>query len=563
MMHSAPPAVRRPLLAALLVLAPLTVHAAGPVAPGAGTLLQEVQPVLPATPSSRGTGLTIERQGGVKLPPSAPFEVKSIRISGNTLFDTPTLHALVADAEGKSLTLSQLDQLATRITDYYHAHGYPLTRAIIPAQVIREGVVEIEIIEARYGKISLANRSRVIDSLLEDTLATLKSAQAIDQPSLDHALLLLSDIPGVEASATLRPGETVGTSDLLVAADPGPAASGNVALDNFGNRYTGRERLGATANFNNPLHHGDYLGLSGLTSGSGMNYVRVAYDTLLNGRGTRLGGAYSALRYVLGDSLAALNGHGSAEVAGLWLKHPLLRTRDVNVNGQIQVEQLKLKDHIDVSSIRTDRHLGDWTASLSGDERDTFLAGAFSTWNLAWTAGHLGFDDAQAQLADAATAKTQGSFTKWNAGAARLQGLTPASVLYLTVSAQWAGSNLDAARKIAVGGPYSVRAYDTGAVSGDSGVMGSAEFRHELGSFWNGQWQAVAFVDSAHVTLNKTVWVAGDNSATLSGAGLGLYWSGPDRWSVRTYLAAPLGPKPALLASNTSARAWLEINRGF
>jgi len=42
----------------------------------------------------------------------------------------------------------------------------------------------------------------VIDSLLEDRLSTLQSGQAIDQASLNHSLLL-SDIPGVEASATV------------------------------------------------------------------------------------------------------------------------------------------------------------------------------------------------------------------------------------------------------------------------------------------------------------------------------------------------------------------------
>ena len=39
--------------------------------------------------------------------------------------------------------------LAARITDFYHSHGYPLARAMIAAQAIRAGVVEIEIIEAR------------------------------------------------------------------------------------------------------------------------------------------------------------------------------------------------------------------------------------------------------------------------------------------------------------------------------------------------------------------------------------------------------------------------------
>src|SRR6266481_2094235 len=71
-------------------------HAAGVAVPNAGTILQQAQPVTPQTPSPNETGLTIEQPNGGTLPPSAPFEVKTIQITGNTLFDTATLHKLVA-----------------------------------------------------------------------------------------------------------------------------------------------------------------------------------------------------------------------------------------------------------------------------------------------------------------------------------------------------------------------------------------------------------------------------------------------------------------------------------
>jgi hemolysin activation/secretion protein len=363
--------------------------------------------------------------------------------------------------------------------------------------------------------------------------------------------------------ATLKPGETVGTSDLLVEAAAGQAITGNVMLDNYGNRYTGRARIGGSVNFNNPLHHGDYLSLSGLSSGSGMNYGRIAYDTLMNGQGTRLGGSYSALHYILGGPLASLNGHGTAQVESLWAKHPLRRSRDVNLYGQFQYDRMQLRDHIDASAIRTDRSVANWTASLAGDARDGFFSGAVNSGSLGWTAGQVGFDDSAAQLADAASASTRGGFSKWNASLARLQRLGPDSVLYLSYSGQWANANLDASRKMVAGGPYTVRAYDMGAVSGDSGYVASAEFRHDLGSAWQGQWQAVAFIDSAHVTVNKNVWVAGTNSARLSGAGAGLNWMGPEQWSAKIYVAAPIGSAPVLVANSASARAWIEIGKGF
>lgn len=553
-----------PLFAALLAaLAPLTAQALDPALPGAGSILQQVQPLLPPTPSPSGTGLTTQSPEGARLPASAPIHVTSLQITGNTVFDTASLYALVANAEGQSLTLSQLDAVAARITAYYRSHGYPLARALIPAQTIQAGVVRIQIIEAHYGKIGLENSSRVHDALLAATLSPLQAGQVIGQSSLESSLLLLSDIPGVLVAASLRPGQTVGTSDLLVNTSPGPAVTGNVALDDYGDRYTGRARAGGTVKFINPLHHGDVLSADGLTTGDGLNYGRIAYESVLNGEGTRVGGAYSALHYTLGESLASLDAHGTAQVQSIWAKQPLVRSRALNLYGQIEYDQLQLRDHIDTSAIRTDRHLGNTTLSLSGDARDMLLSDAVSSWNVGWTAGRVGFDDAAAEQADAQSARTQRSFSKWNANLARLQSLGASNALYLAVSGQWANTNLDASQKMTAGGPFSVRAYDTGAVAGDTGYLASIELRHTLDLAWGGQWQAVAFVDSAHVTINENAWVAGTNSATLSGAGVGLNWAGVDQWSARIYLATPVGATPLLVAGTSSMRAWLELRKDF
>ena len=550
--------MKRPL-AALLVVFP-ALAAAQPVAPGVGTILQQVQPVMPLAPSSSGTGLTIERRGIAELPGSAPFLVNTLQISGNTSFDTPTLHALVADAEGKNLSLSQLGELAARVTDYYQSRGYPLARALIPVQTIAAGIVRIEVIEARYGQISLDNRSRVSDSLLQSALSPLQSGQVIGQNGLDRTLLLISDIPGVLLSTTLKPGQAVGASDLLVSTTPGPVVTGNLMLDNFGSQLTGRARIGGTVIFINPLQRGDILSLSGLSSEGGMNYGRIAYESLLNGQGTRMGGSYAALRYVLGEPLSALKANGSAQLVSLFAKQPLVRSRDVNVYGQMQYDGKQLKDRVDVSGIRTDRHLDNLTLSLAGD---ALLLDGINAWSLGWTSGRVGFDDSAAQLDNAAKAKTQGWFSKWNANLTRLQSLSPASALYLAFSGQGARTNLDSAEKMGVAGPAAVRAYDVGALSGDTAYLVTAELRHDLSSGWGGQWQAVVFVDTAGVTVNKKVWVEGTNSATLSGAGVGLNWAGPNQWRAKAYIATRVGVAPTLVASSAPTRAWVEISKGF
>ncbi|WP_318531834.1 ShlB/FhaC/HecB family hemolysin secretion/activation protein, partial [Pseudomonas huaxiensis] len=84
---------------------------------------------------------------------------------------------------------------------------------------------------------------------------------AVRSAELERSLLLLSDTPGVEVKSTLKPGASVGATDLLVDVTPGPLLSGSVDADNYGNRYTGEYRLGGTLNVNSPLGLGDRLTL--------------------------------------------------------------------------------------------------------------------------------------------------------------------------------------------------------------------------------------------------------------------------------------------------------------
>jgi hemolysin activation/secretion protein len=557
-------AQRRLVILLLGVCPALPVWAAPPPSPpGAGTILQQAQPTPPPAPASNNSGLNIEQSPNSTPPDSAPFPVTHFEITGNSRIDTATLHALIASAEGTQLTLRELFALTGRITDFYHSHGYPLARAIIPTQTLHDGVVRIEVIEAHYGKVSVNNQGRVNDGLLQSTLAGLHSGAVVTQAPLDRSLLLLSDIPGVVVNAALKPGEAVGSSDLHVDVSSPRLIIGSVTADDDGDRYTGRGRVGGTVSLLDPLHRGDVLSLNALTSGSDMNYGRVSYDALLDGEGTRVGVGYSALHYRLGGRLSDLDASGDAQDASLWVKQPLVRSRDLSVYAQIQYDHLRLNDDVGASALETRRHLDNLTASLDGDVHDGLLAGAVNTWSASWTYGHVGFDNAGAESADAASADTQGDFSKWNVTLGRLQSFNANDALYLQATGQWANGNLDPSQQFIVGGSASVRAYDVSALSADTGYQLTAELRHTYPEFWYGRWQTIAFVDAAHASVNRTTFAPGLNTASFYGAGGGLNWAGPDNWNASVTLATPFGARPELVGDTSSVRAWAQVSKAF
>jgi hemolysin activation/secretion protein len=555
-----------PPLDAILTLACLAfafnAQAAAPGVPDSASLLQQIETMpLPPMPAARKVEPAHDNAAASRAAAAVPFMLERIVITKNTVFDTPTLMALVADAHGKNTSLPELNQLAARITHHYRTHGYPLSRAMIPSQSITLGVITIEVVEARYAKIELANSSRVHDGLLQATLKPLKVAANVKDDALENVLLLLSDIPGIGVKGVFKPGPQDGTAELTVNITALPMVSANAATDNYGNAYTGQERLSGSVTVANPLYWGDTLTVNALSSGKGMNHWRLAYEGTVNGLGSRVGISASSLNYVLGGAFTGLHASGSADTQSVWARHPVVRSQNLDLHLQAQLDGMQTHDRRADTIAQPDRDLRSVTLSLSGHAHDPALGNVASTWKLAWTRGQLRLLDNPEQAGDQGSASPS-SFSKWQLNLAHLQRFSAQSALYMTYAGQRAQTRLDPSQKMSVGGPYTVRAYAMGAISGDSVDLITGEWQQELGHLWGGQWQAVAFWDKARVTMDHE-GTGENNTASLSGAGIGLNWTGPGQWTARTAIATPLGTQSALVSANKSIRAWLEVHKTF
>jgi len=77
------------------------------------------------------------------------------------------------------------------------------------------------------------------------------------------------------------------------------------------------------------------------------------------------------------------------------------------------------------------------------------------------------------------------------------------------------------------------------------------------------QLQLIGFVDTGSVTLHKNPWTDGENSRTLSGAGIGLTWADPNNFSVNMYWAHKLGSAVATSAPDANNRFWIQVVKYF
>ena len=532
--------------------------------PSAGSQFQQIPP----SPIIQKEVPKIQIEQG--KPPAIPdaFQVKilvkSLHVTGQTVYTEAELLAITGFIPGRELTLSELRGMAAKIADHYRRNGYFVAQAYLPAQDIRDGSVTIAVIEGRYGEVTLHNQAHLSDYTANSLLGGLNKGDLIASAPLERRLLMLSDLPGVEVKSTLVPSASAGASDLIVDLNPGQRFTGEVDADNAGNYYTGEYRIGATLNFNEPLGFGDVLTFRALTSGYGLFYVRGAYELQLGP--TRGGIAYSLLQYRLLKEFEPLRANGTAQIASIYDYYPLIRSRNNNLYVGVAFNYKIFQDRVDLYSTVTDKQAQVLVPGLYGDFRDNLLGGALTSYSLAWFTGNLDIQTPAARAFDDATAKSNGLYNKLGFSAMRLQNLTEMFSLYASINGQFAFNNLDVSEKMELGGMYAVRAYPEGEAYADEGYVLTAEARMNLPKFVErlpGQMQLIGFVDTGTVTINKNPWTNEQNSRTLSGAGVGFTWMAYNNFSVKAYYAFKLGGEEATSAPDRSGRFWIQLVKYF
>lgn len=560
---SATPSTRQPLLRrwpiAALLLQAISAGAYAQSAPDAGRLLQEIKPA-PTLPKSGEAALpaAAPERPALTLPSSTMIQVSAIDISGAAAIPAAELQPLVAGLVGGRHSLAELEQGAQRISAYYRGRGYLLARAYLPAQDIQDGKVEMRVLEGRLNQLKLDNKSRIGDAWVGARLNDVKAGEALQSDTLESSLLRLSDTPGLEVRSSLKPGASVGTTDLDIQVRDGRQVEGGFGVDNYGNRYTGQYRLGGNVTVNNPFGLGDALQISGVSGGKDFNYGRISYQLPVHRSGTRLGVSYAGMHYELGKDFDQLDAYGKARIGSVFLTQPLVRRRAWSLNGQLSLEHKQLNDVIGATATRVNKQYNNVTLGLSGEARDSVNGGGLTQASFSLTRGNLGMDAGSAAL-DALGHATQGQFLKFNPQVMRLQRLNDRFSLYTQFSAQVANGNLDSAEKMDLGGAYGVRAYPQGEAAADDAWLGNAELRYSLSD----QWQALTFFDAAQGHLNHDP-IAGDgaNRRTLAGFGAGFRWSNPQGYSLQGTAAWRTSGEPTSDRDRTP-RLNLQFGRQF
>ena len=517
-----------------------------PTIPDAGSIMRiQPRPLIPA-PSAQPP-LSIPQPSAPSAKQGGKLTPREWKIAGATLIPEAELKTQINDYLGRELSVQELWEAAQKLAMHYREQGY-LVRAWLPEQEIRNGVVEIRVVEGKFDEVNVIDNQGVIsaDRAKETVLTAQGKGEILRLDDLERGVLLLNDMPGVSATPTLKQGAVSGTSALDLKIESRPTVNGILDYANAGLNSVGEHQFGGSLFINNAFGVGDQTTFR-VQGGSGNVFGRLVYSMPVGYSGLRVGVAGSGMYYVLGNQFRSLDADGDAWVGGIFASYPVLRSNGANFYTLAGFDTRRYHN-VALTRAVSDRTINVGYVGIQGDRQDKLLGGGFNNFSFYLSAGDVDLTDNQGYYElDGQTAKTQGAYQKFTLAFSRLQGVTELFDRKLSFWSNFVGQlstkNLDSSEKFSLGGPFGVRAYPVNEALSDEGYLMNFELRYDV---YNNI-QLVGFVDHGGATLHNNLWKGagvGPNTYTLSGGGFGINWISPGDFAVKLSVAQRIGDNP-------------------
>ena len=422
-------------------------------------------PVIPETP-------------GQVPPPDADrvrFVLNRVDLVGNHVYSESELRPFYAPLLGQEVTLAQIFQVAEELTAKYRNDGYVLSRVVVPAQSIRDGVVQLQAIEGYVAETRVQGTSAGPRSTIDQHLEAIRNSRPLSASALERELLLMNDLPGLTVASTLAPSATPGASDLTL--DLGERRlTGYAGVNNRGSKSLGPWRMDIGGSIEQLFWGYDRLYARLIqTFNSELTYVNLGYDRAIGATGARWGlfGTYVDSKPGTGQNFNLPTNSRSATAA---VSYPWVRSRAQNLSSRLSFTYLESKQ---------DQTFPDGSVEqISDDSLRPLRLGATYDWvdrfrgvSVVDLEVSQGLEVMGASKPGDPGLSGQPDFTKATLYAARLQSIAPKWSILGAVNAQYGANTQPLSERFAFGGEQFGRAYDAAAITGDSGVATKIELR--------------------------------------------------------------------------------------
>lgn len=501
--------------------------------------------------------------------------IEEVSFSGNTILSESELKKLVHGFLTKDLSMKELQELCMKIQAKYAKEGYFLTRAYIPAQEIKNGKIEIVVIEGKLGEVNVIGNKYYSEAFIRRYF-TKYQGKPINYDQILKALLLLDENMDLDVGTVFKKGKKFGTADVIVRVKDKRPIHLTIDNNNYGGDHTSKHRTGARFEWGNVLRYGDILTVIEVVGSpmTGLNFTDLIYHFPINTYGSSFDLSYLTA-YFKTDKMGEdeIKFVGRSHIATAKFMQALHRKRQLNTDifthfdyKQIQNFSKGKRSSYDKLRVLTGGINIDYIDGWNG--RNLFTS--YFGWGIPNILGGLDAEDTEGSRKDAG-----GRFFRINGSAKRLQKLPWDCFLLLNGVGQYSFDKLPLPEQIFIGGVETVRGYKLAEALGDSGFYANVELRVPLPYLrdhkmpwskkkWSEALQLVGFIDHGQVYTigadkiyenekinhkKKRTAVPVVGRAVLTSAGVGIRIYGP--WKLEFSFDAGY-PLAARLKSSTT-----------
>ena len=448
------------------------------------------------------------------------FHLNDIEVKGAVTLSADRLRPLYQALIGKEVSLSDILDVANAIEMTYRQDGYLLVRAFVPPQRVADGIFTINVVEGFIANVSVQGGDEETRERIRTFLQPALASKPLRLETIEQALLLANDLPGITAGGLLRPSsDTPGASDLVVTVTPIPL-TGGIAIDNRGSHFSGIWSVTADLAISSLFDGSDQLDGSVTTSSKAAPFQRVdgqlRYRHPLGGQGVIFSLIGVATHGEPGSTLRLFNVLTNSWAVGPRLTYPVKRTRAESTVIEAGITVQAARVNILGSTFSHD----DWRVADIGVsyQRNGFLGGAWAAnVDLAQGLPALGATGNGSPQLSRAGAHTD--FTKLTGGLLFTRSIQGPLSLAFSAQGQYAFDPLITGEQFVFGGSQIGRGYDPGALTGDHGLGGSIELRYDQQLIMSPfrALQPYVFFDAARVWNVQNVALAGQSIASVGG----------------------------------------------
>ena len=222
------------------------------------------------------------------------FALQQVIWNPSEILTKEQIQAVTEPYIGKQITLKDLREIAEKITNLYRDRGYMTCGAVLPPQRIRDGVVEIRLIEGKTGKVALTGNRFTRTGYIMNRLG-LKAGEITNTDKLNKDLRWFQGTNDVQLRVVMKPGAEEGTTDYDVMVFEPKNQSVTLYVDNDGYETSGRWREGIFYNMKSLTGHRDSLRAHFIRS-DGTKAWALGYSVPISKKGMRLDLDYSGNR---------------------------------------------------------------------------------------------------------------------------------------------------------------------------------------------------------------------------------------------------------------------------